>query len=602
MIFWYNKLHKVLSIFYIIMTRRTLVLITMFSCLFGFALSAHAESAELKFVRTLKQGESGSDVIMLQKVLATDPAVYPEGKVTGYFGSLTAAAVKRFQAKSGLAAVGIVGPQTLEKLNTLSSVADHPFGASQPIKGQYIVVFKDSVGDPEAESDRMIAGSGGKKLHTYAHAIKGFAATLPDTAAEALKHNPNVAYIEQDMTVSLQSVENDATWGLDRIDQRDLPLSTTYAYNSTGAGVYAFVIDTGIRSDHVEFTGRLLPGFDAVGDGLGTSDCNGHGTHVSGTIGGTTYGVAKGVSLIPVRVLDCSGNSEWSRVIAGVDWVAGSPLRPAVANMSLGGAATSSIDAAVAGLISKGVTVVVAAGNNNADACTASPARVPSALTVGAVTSIDYRASYSNVGSCLDLFAPGHGVTSSWNTANNATNTLSGTSMASPHVAGVAALMLETNPSATPETIAAQIVSSATADRVQYPGTGSPNLLLYSLGGGSTPPPPPPPPPSSQTIAVKSIVKSSVKSGSGWRASGTVTVYDVVTNAVVPNVTVSGSFTIGGKTSCVTSSTGSCTLTSTLIKRTAGTTTTLSVTNLSGVAMVYDASRNLQSQIVITAP
>lgn len=557
-------------------------------------------------MKTLKLGESGSDVAMLQEVLATDPTIYPEGKITGYFGSLTAAAVKRFQIKSGLAAVGMVGPLTLEKLNTLPAAsADHPYGASQPIKGQYIVVFKESVGNPADEAIKALEGKGGKILHTYTHAIKGFATTLPDAAVEALRKNPNVDYVEQDMTVSLQTTQASSTWGLDRIDQRDLPLSTTYTYNSTGQGVYAFVIDTGIRNPHTEFTGRLLPGYGALNDGFEDNDCNGHGTHVAGTLGGTTYGVAKNVSLIPVRVLDCTGFGSWSDVVAGVDWVAGSTLRPAVANISLGGATSTAVDVAVAGLVASGVTVVVAAGNNNTDACTASPSRVPEAITVGAVTAIDFRASYSNQGPCLDLFAPGHGITSAWYAAYNASNTLSGTSMASPHVAGVAALTLQASPSSTPATIASQIISSATRDRISYAGSSSPNLLLYSLlssEGSTPPPPPPPPPPATKTIAVKAIQGTSVKSGSGWRASGTVTVYDVATNASVAGVTVSGSFTIGGKTSCVTSSTGSCTLTSALIKRNAGTVTTLSVTNLSGTNMVYDASRNLQNQIAITAP
>jgi subtilisin family serine protease len=311
----------------------------------------------------------------------------------------------------------------------------HPFGASKPIPGRYIVVFKPGVANAAAEGASMARAAGGQLHHSYSAAIKGFAATLPDAALAGIRNNPNVQSVEQDQTVSLQQVsspQNQATWGLDRIDQADRPLDTQYHFAGTGAGVNAFIIDTGIRADHVEFTGRLKPGFNAVADANGTNDCNGHGTHVAGTVGGTTWGVAKGVSLIPVRVLDCAGNGAWSAVIAGIDYVANSTLRPAVANMSLGGGASTSVDAAVAGAVAKGVTVVVAAGNNSVDACSYSPAREPSAITVGATDSLDSRAFYSNIGRCVDVFAPGHLITSAWATSATASNTIGGTSMASP--------------------------------------------------------------------------------------------------------------------------------------------------------------------------
>jgi subtilisin family serine protease len=478
--------------------------------------------------------------------------------------------------------------------------ATHPFTASRPIPGRYIVVFKDSVTNPASEAASVMQGRGGQVLHTYTRAIKGFAANLPDAALQAIRNNSNVSYIEQDQTVALNQVspQNQATWGLDRIDQADLPLDTQYHFTRTGAGVNAFIIDTGIRTDHVEFTGRVLPGYNTVADANGTNDCNGHGTHVSGTVGGTTWGVAKGVSLIPVRVLDCTGSGSWSGVIAGIDWVANSPLRPAVANMSLGGGASSTVDAAVAGAVSKGVTMVVAAGNSNNDACLSSPAREPSAITVGATTSIDYRASYSNFGSCVDIFAPGTGITSAWNTSATATNLISGTSMASPHVAGVAALAVAANPTATPAAITSLLTSSATPNRVVAASlpVGTPNLLLYSLLAATAPQP------TTVTVAFKSMLGSATKSGGNWKAAGLVTVRDINSGTVVKNATVTGSFSVGGTASCVTGSTGSCTLSSGSIKASSASSTTLTGTGVSGTLMTYDASQNSVSQIVISKP
>lgn len=241
----------------------------------------------------------------------------------------------------------------------------------------------------------------------------------------------------------------------------------------------AYIVDTGILYSHSEFGGRASFGFDAFG-GNG-ADCHGHGTHVSGTVGGSTYGVAKNVALVAVRVLDCSGSGTTSGVIAGVDWVKAHHTASSVANMSLGGGASTALDTAVANSIASGVTYAIAAGNSNRDACKFSPARVASAITVGATTSTDARASYSNYGSCLDLFAPGSSITSSWNSSSTATNTISGTSMATPHVAGVAALYLEAHPGATPLAVRNAIVGGATPNKVTSAGRNSPNLLLYSL-------------------------------------------------------------------------------------------------------------------------
>ena len=481
------------------------------------------------------------------------------------------------------------------------SPANFPYAKSQPIPGRYIVVFKNSVTNPAAEAANVMQGKNGKIHHTYSTALKGFAASLPEAALQGIRNNPNVSYVEQDQTVALKQVspENQATWGLDRIDQADLPVDTQYHFNNTGTGVNAFVIDTGIRADHAEFSGRVLPGYSAIADTNGTNDCNGHGTHVSGTVGGTTYGVAKGVKLIPVRVLDCAGSGAWSGVIAGIDWVANSTLRPAVANLSLGGAANTAVDAAVAGAVAKGVVMVVAAGNSNADACTASPAREPSAITVAATTSIDFRASFSNWGTCVDLYAPGGGINSAWNTSATATNILSGTSMASPHVTGVAALALSASPTATPAAVASQIVSSATPNRVTSSAPGTPNLLLYSLLGAAAPVAPQP---TAVTVAYRSMVGSATKTGGNWRAAAMVTVRDVNTGAAVANATVNGSFSPGGAGSCVTASNGSCTLNSAAIKLSAAASSTLSGTGISGTLMNYDASQNSVSQIVIAKP
>jgi subtilisin family serine protease len=492
------------------------------------------------------------------------------------------------------AAVALCVPAALAQ--TIDPPATHPFSQSKAIPGRYIVVFKSSVSNPAAEAANIMRGLGGQVDHTYAHALKGFAATLPDAALQGIRNNPLVDYIEQDQTVSLNQVQNQATWGLDRIDQADRPLDTQYHFNYTGAGVHAFIIDTGIRPDHVEFTGRLLTGFTSVADGNGTNDCNGHGTHVTGTVGGTTWGVAKEVSLIPVRVLNCKGSGTWSGVIAGIDWVAGSALRPAAANMSLGGGASTSVNAAVAGAVSKGVTMVVAAGNSNDNACKYSPAGEPSAITVGATTSSDARASYSNYGSCLDIFAPGSSITSAWNTSDTASNTISGTSMATPHVTGVAVLALAANSAASPAAVASFLTTHATTNRLSSIGTGSPNLLVYSLAPGA------PTEPVIQVVAVKSLTGGATKLVNGWRAYATVTLRDINnTSAIVANATVQGSFSPGGTASCVTDSTSSCTMSSARINKHTGS-TEMTVTGVSGSNLSYDSSQNSASQITIVQP
>jgi aqualysin 1 len=367
------------------------------------------------------------------------------------------------------------------------------------IPGSYIVVFRPGVSNPAHLARQLVGVAHGTLRHTYASAIKGFAAELPGNAVEALRHNPNVAYVEQDGTVELfgggTQPAPPAPWGLDRMDQRALPLSLSYTWGTSGEGVSVYIIDTGIRTTHVDFGGRAVWDFNAVKGNDPDSDCIGHGTHVAGTVGGATYGVAKGVSLHAVKVLDCTGSGRWSWVIAGIDWVTAHAAKPAVANMSLGGDYNQAANDAVAASVASGVVYAVAAGNSSTNACTFSPASEPTALTVGAITKLDALASYSNTGPCVDLFAPGTSILSDWHTSDTEAVYLSGTSMATPHVSGAAALYLENHPTASPAEVANYLLAAATRDRITGVGAGSPNLLLFmgdpattespASGGGS---------------------------------------------------------------------------------------------------------------------
>ncbi|MCX4390211.1 S8 family peptidase [Micromonospora peucetia] len=363
-------------------------------------------------------------------------------------------------------------------------------GGATAVADSYIVVLKDTSvggsagtrqGEVKSTAGSLAARFGGSVGHVYGDALNGFEVKLSERAAKRLAAHPDVDYVEQNHSVSTMATQNNPPWGLDRIDQRALPLSRSYTYNSTGANVTAYIIDTGIRTSHADFAGQAVDGYDAIDNALPAADCNGHGTHVAGTVGGNTYGVAKNVQLVAVRVLNCQGSGTWAQVIAGINWVTSNHQagQPAVANMSLGGSTNTALNTAVANSIADGISYAVASGNSNANACNFSPASVPTALTVNASQNNDARASFSNWGTCTDMFAPGVGVLSAWHTSNTATNSISGTSMAAPHVAGAAARVLSVNPGWTPAQVHSYLVGQATPNVITSPGTGSPNRLLY---------------------------------------------------------------------------------------------------------------------------
>ena len=359
--------------------------------------------------------------------------------------------------------------------------ADAKFSVSsnaEVVPGRFMITLRDDVNPAVVASEHDV-----RPDFIYTHALTGFAGSISDAARDGLLRDARVLRIEPDGIAHAVTTQSGATWGLDRIDQRTLPLSGTYTYGSTGSGVTAYIIDTGIEISHPDFGGRASIGVDEIGDGRNGIDCNGHGTHVSGTVGGSTWGVAKAVTLVAVRVLDCSGSGTWSGVVAGIDWVVGAHAAgvSAVSNMSLSGGASTTVDDAVNRMINDGVASAVAAGNGNQggraqDACKYSPARVPNAMTIGATDKTDTKTSWSNYGSCVDWFAPGLSITSDW--LNGGTNTISGTSMATPHTAGVAALYLQSNPGASPAAVRDALFNNTTKGIVLNSKTANNHLLF----------------------------------------------------------------------------------------------------------------------------
>ncbi|WP_436494184.1 putative Ig domain-containing protein [Actinokineospora sp. HUAS TT18] len=433
-------------------------------------------------------------------------------------------------------AVGVSSPAAAAEGTVLG--ADR----ADAVKDSYIVVVKDSAA-PRSASARtaatLTAKHGGTVTAAWQYALNGFAARMTPGQARRLAADPAVASVEQDAVVKIAEDQvNPPSWGLDRIDQRSLPLDSKYSFGTRAATVTAYVIDTGVRTTHATFGGRATWGTNTVDSN--NTDCHGHGTHVAGTVGGNEYGVAKGAKIVAVKVLNCAGSGSNTGVISGVDWVTRNAVKPAVANMSLGGGASSAVDTAVRNSIAVGITYALASGNDNANACNYSPARVTEGITVNATDRNDARASFSNIGTCTDIFAPGVGITSAWMTNDTATNSISGTSMAAPHVAGAAAVWLANRPSDTPAQVQAGLIAAATPSKVTNPGTGSPNRLLYvDPGTQTTPVGLPSPGDQTGKVGVATSVKLNATGGTGpytWTASGLpagITLGSSTTNAVV---------------------------------------------------------------------
>ncbi len=460
----------------------------------------------------------------------------------------------------GLAALALMATATpamaAEPVGTIRSA-----GGATAVEDSYIVVFKNSEVTRTAVGssvDRLLRRHGGATARTYSTAIRGAELRVSARAAARIAADPAVAYVEQNHTVSIAATQtNPPSWGLDRIDQRNLPLNNSYTYPNTATNVTSYVIDTGIRTTHSDFGGRATWGTNTVDSN--NTDCNGHGTHVAGTVGGSAYGVAKGTRLVAVKVLNCQGSGTNAGVIAGIDWVTANAVKPAVANMSLGGGASTATDNAVINSINSGVTYAVAAGNgdifgNRQNACNYSPARAEPAITVGATQNNDAAASFSNFGTCVDILAPGVSITSAWHTNDTATNSISGTSMASPHVAGAAALVLSANPSWTPQQVRDYLVNNATPNVITNVGTGTPNRLLYVVNGST------PPPTNDFSVSVSPTSGSTAPGG-----SVTATVATATTNGSAQSVSLSASGLPSGATASFSPATvtsgGSSTLT-----------------------------------------
>jgi subtilisin family serine protease len=356
-----------------------------------------------------------------------------------------------------------------------------PGAGAQAVEGSYIVVLKDGARTP---ASALASRYQGNVKHTYSAALNGFSVTgMSERQARRLAADPDVEFVERNTVATIQETQSNPVWGLDRIDQANLPLNQKYTYPNTASNVTAYVLDTGIRKTHSEFEGRASDGYDFIDNDAVAQDCQGHGSHVAGTVAGKTYGVAKKAKLVGVRVLDCNGSGAWDGIIRGIDWVTANGKKPAVVNMSLGGSGTNtSLENAVRRSISAGFTYVLAGGNSGQDACNFTPARTPEAITVGASDRADKRsiwtAGSSNYGRCLDIWAPGSDIVSASHSSDTGTRSMGGTSMASPHVAGAAALYLSANPSATPAQVRSALVGAATPNKLTDIRTGSPNLLL----------------------------------------------------------------------------------------------------------------------------
>ena len=404
----------------------------------------------------------------------------------------------------------------------------------KPVRDQYIVVL----GEEDPEEGRSISPEDiirdyklrarGKIRHSYNIVLRAFSAKLTEQEAEQISQDPRVDFVEQDSYLEKKTIQDNAPWGLDRMDQASLPLDRKYNYGSNGSGVNVYIVDTGVRSSHSDFSGRVDTGFTAIPDGKGSTDCDGHGTHVSGIVAGTIHGVAKGARIIPVRVIGCDGTGSTSDSIEGIEWITRNHRKPAVVNLSLGiDGISSALDTAVSNSIAAGITYVIAAGNNGTDACSESPGRVPTAITVAATNNSDGRPSYSNYGSCVDVFAPGDDIVSAAHTSDSGTLTLSGTSMAAPHVTGAVALYLQMNTGANATQVTQGIVGKAIQGKVSGPGSGSPNRLLLVQGVAA-----PAPPPQTNCAQSSQIIASPSfeQTGTGW--SGTEGV--ITTSATYP--------------------------------------------------------------------